>query len=110
MEVDNSVVRQVVLCGSHRLYLAVKSIHMTSLLEYLTKNDDASMSFGQGAPQRSYILWQLGNTQSVIFALWPHSIGVHLVNTLSIELQHCVLLMLLSVLGWHVNAHSGKRA
>ena len=40
---------QEVLCGSHRLYLVLESIRMTSLLEYLANNEDNSMSVGQCA-------------------------------------------------------------
>ena len=94
------------LCGSHRLYPTVKSICITSLLEYLVANEDASLSVGQWAPQkivddfsaRNYIICHLC-TLSSFGQSAPREYAVILHSTL------CIVVAL-SAVGWHVYVHS----
>ena len=43
-EVGYAAVEQEMLSGSHTFYPVIESIYMTSLLEHLAENGDASMS------------------------------------------------------------------
>lgn len=41
----------------------------------------ANTLVGKSKPQQSYIILRLGTKQSIIFALWPHSVKLHLRKT-----------------------------
>ena len=79
---------------------------MTSLLEYSAKNEDASLSIGQWAPQkivhaflaRNYIICNLGTRASFGHSA-PREYAFILHSTF------CIVVAL-SVFGWNVYVHS----
>ena len=93
-------------CGSHTFYPVVESICMTSLLEYLAKNEDASLLVRQWAvqnivddfPTRNYTIHNLCTLASFgEIAPWGHAVILHS--------KWCIVVAW-SVIGWHAYVHS----
>ena len=70
----------------------VESMCMTSLLEDLAKM--LACQSADGHRRRPEMLIQIGIAQSLILALWPPKVRMHLGNTLTFRYQTCVLLLL----------------
>ena len=96
----------IVECTTHvRNTTSLHTCPMTSLLECLAKNGDASLSIGRWAPQKIVDAFLARNNTICNIctvasfgrsALWDYTVNLH--STLFI-------LVVLSVFGWHVHVH-----
>ena len=84
--------------GTHRLCTAVEPIRMTSLSECLARNVVAYRPVGAAI---IYIFFAARNYMIRNLCTLPHSVRVHLENTLFLpHWQYCVIVNVLRVFGW----------